>query len=1112
MHKTQDAINSEMGGKKFGDSKIDPKPKTITKTEDIENPMYEKFIKKYPIYEKGDGTIGNLQLKHFRQYVEEYNGRKTYLINNPNEEIAGPIKGPSKAGISDFTEKGKRGLSGELKSKQNDIHGGIGFKWNGKELVQGDNVIAPETFDNLIKAARKAGFYSQLKKWIAGTKAEVNIPTPATATKQRVIGGIRVDKTKHENWKKNNKLPFFIFPLNNVDLILEHNNKSDILIHQKEDAVYKLNDRIKSTITPLKGASPNKSAMQLELRLKPSGTIKGTNKRGITIGVDMRLTNIKKSNTKWSTFKPGEPLASKGIKVKYYNDLSIENMFKQHDHTYHYSDDRKNFDKGRRQAEIINNKIAELGGWTKELVNTWNKYAPKSMQMVFDDLTIEERGGPITDKDKTTRLEEARKITGKTLASKQININREFNKILEETKGVAQDKIVGDIDALLQGRKKDKARFWIPYSAEDFEGLTRYFAGKGKAGDRHLQFFENYLFRPLTEGQMTWDAAKLKADNQWKDIRKAIRKSGIDLSKQVKSKLEPNLEKYTNEQVIRAAMWLAKGTPVDGIDVKEASSIMRYVRTELEFTDFMEQLYNIFPEKMYPVLEKAEAKHWLSGTILTDILDSFNNKDTRAEYFKEFWNNAEQIFGTLSKDKLTGPMANKIRSIYGDSFMDSLGNMLYRIKTGRNREYGPDKNTAAFMNWTNDAVGTIMFFNTRSALLQMISFANFINWTDNNAMAATARFMDQKQYWKDFAMIFNSDFLKSRRRGLRTDVNADEIANAAATSRNKIKAAISAILKLGFLPTQIADSLAIAIGGASFYRNRYNSLIEGGMSKKNAEKQAFRDFQALTTAAQQSSLPWRVSKQQAGPLGRLILAFQNTPMQYARLIKKAAMDLKNGRGDWKTNLSKLTYYAAIQNIIFHGLQSALFALMFTDEDEEERKKAYQNVGNRVADSLLIGTGIYGAIAATAKNVILEVIAQEKSGRRDFERAAIKSTSLSPPLSSKLQKLLRASRRFQYKQEREKIREMGISSQNPAVIASGEVLSAVFNLPADRAIRKWNNLVKAADNETELWQSIALALGYSEWDVKLMENQKEPKIGTVRKRSKSKSSTVRKRKK
>tara|TARA_R100001082_G_scaffold106387_1_gene79226 strand:- start:52 stop:6540 length:6489 start_codon:yes stop_codon:yes gene_type:complete len=964
-HKTQDAINSLMGGKKFGDSKIDPKPKTITKTKDIEKQMYEAFIKKYPRYKSGDGKVVKFELKHFRQYVEEYNGRKTFLIKNPDWTSPDDIKGPSKQGDADFIFK-LRNLDPkfEHKSKKSDRHGSISLRLIDGKLTWNNKVLPEAQYGNVLEKINKL-FLPKLKKYLKQSKASVSDR-----------GAIRVDKEKHNIVRDKGLLPNAYIKLDNLDIIIEHNEGADFLIHAKEDNVYKLNNRIKNNVTPLKGI------MQLEVRIKRSGD-------HATIGIDFRILNIEKSNTKWSTFNASE-----------------------------------------------------------------------------------------------------------ILSSEPLNLDKEFNIILEETKGVARDKVVGDIDALLLGKKKDRPKI-LPYSAEDLEGLIYHFLGKGKQGDRHFEFFNDHLFKPLTEAQMTWDAAKLKADNQWKDIRTAIRKSGIDLGGQVKSKLEPNLEKYTNEQVIRAAMWIAKGTPVDGVDVKEAASIMRYVRTELDFTDFMEQMYNIFPDKMYPTPLKVDAKNWLSGTILTDVLDSFNNKNTRAIYFKEFWDNVEQIFGKLSKDKLTGPNINKIKSLYGENFLDSLGNILYRIKTGRNREYGTDRITNGFMNWTNDAVGTIMFFNTRSALLQMISFANFINWTDNNAMAATARFMDQKQYWNDFAMIFNSDFLKSRRKGLRTDVNADEIASAASKATNKFRAVLSTILKLGFLPTQIADSMAISIGGASFYRNRVNSLMKNGMSKKKAEEQAFRDFQQSATASQQSALPWRISKQQAGPLGRVILAFQNTPMQYTRLIKKAVMDLKNGRGDFKSNLSKITYYMAIQNIIFHGLQSAMFALMFADTDEEDRKKAYQNLGNRMADTLLVGTGVYGAIAATTKNVILEVIAQEKSGRRDFEKAAIKSTALSPPISSKLQKLLRASRRFQYKQERAKIQEMGLTTQNPAVISAGEILSAVFNLPADRAIRKWNNLVKAADSETELWQSIALSLGYSEWDVRLMESQNPPKMNIKR---------------
>jgi hypothetical protein len=65
-------------------------------------------------------------------------------------------------------------------------------------------------------------------------------------------------------------------------------------------------------------------------------------------------------------------------------------------------------------------------------------------------------------------------------------------------------------------------------------------------------------------------------------------------------------------------------------------------------------------------------------------------------------------------------------------------------------------------------------------------------------------------------------------------------------------AIISKLLKLGFLPTQIGDNIAIATGGATFYRNRVNKYIKDGLSKKEAETKAFTDFQDLTQSTQQS--------------------------------------------------------------------------------------------------------------------------------------------------------------------------------------------------------------------------------------------------------------------
>tara|TARA_B100001939_G_scaffold228582_2_gene196862 strand:- start:1298 stop:1576 length:279 start_codon:yes stop_codon:yes gene_type:complete len=61
---------------------------------------------------------------------------------------------------------------------------------------------------------------------------------------------------------------------------------------------------------------------------------------------------------------------------KYFDDLTLEEMFKNHDFTYQMSDDNRYYEQGRRQSELINAKLKERGGWTKELVDEWNKYAP----------------------------------------------------------------------------------------------------------------------------------------------------------------------------------------------------------------------------------------------------------------------------------------------------------------------------------------------------------------------------------------------------------------------------------------------------------------------------------------------------------------------------------------------------------------------------------------------------------------------------------------------------------------------------------------------------------------------------------------------------------------
>jgi hypothetical protein len=74
-----------------------------------------------------------------------------------------------------------------------------------------------------------------------------------------------------------------------------------------------------------------------------------------------------------------------------------------------------------------------------------------------------------------------------------------------------------------------------------------------------------------------------------------------------------------------------------------------------------------------------------------------------------------------------------------------------------------------------------------------------------------------------------------------------------------------------------------------------------------------KEFREIAEESQQSARPDKISQQQSSDVGRLILMFANTPMQYARLQKRAFQDLANGRGSSKTNISKIVYYGVVQN-------------------------------------------------------------------------------------------------------------------------------------------------------------------------------------------------------
>ena len=566
--------------------------------------------------------------------------------------------------------------------------------------------------------------------------------------------------------------------------------------------------------------------------------------------------------------------------------------------------------------------------------------------------------------------------------SKAEKLDKTFNDILEKKTGIPSKKRFGIVEATTKGAGQGRLNFIIPPSQEDFVGLLYTTLGKKEVGDSQMQWYKDNLITPYARAMNKLSKARVYMLNNYKTLKNQLNVVPKDLAKKVEG------TDYTKEMAVRVYIWNKQKMEVPGISKSDVKKLSNFVVENENLQTFGDQLINLQLGDGYVKPKEG----WAAGTITTDILEGLNTTK-RSKYLKNWQENADAIF---SEDNM-----NKLQAAYGLNYVKAMENMLGRMKSGRNRSFPGDSATGRFTDWVTGSVGVTMFLNTRSAVLQTISAINFINFQDNNILAAGKAFANQKQYWKDFSTLMNSDFLKERRGGLRINVSEADIADMA--KKDGAKGAISKLLQLGFAPTQIADSFAIASGGASFYRNRINTYKKQGLSDKEAEKKAFEDFRETAEESQQSSRADRISMQQASPVGRFVLAFANTPAQYARIIKKAASDLKNGRGDAKTNISKIIYYGAAQNILFNALQQALFATALSDEEpgDEEKEKKYLGIANGMMDSLLRGTGIGGSVVSVGKNAVIKLLKELKKDRPKMQNVASELLKISPPISAKV---------------------------------------------------------------------------------------------------------------
>lgn len=700
------------------------------------------------------------------------------------------------------------------------------------------------------------------------------------------------------------------------------------------------------------------------------------------------------------------------------------------------------------------------------------------------------------------------------------NIDRTFNEnLFALNKKYNPKQKVTKSEAAIEGAKVDSANKWKYYSgkiapeANDFLGLLYDTLLPGEAGKKQKEEYKAIFTTPYNRAYNLLDKDQLVLSANYKQAKKAFRISDKMLQEKVGDTY------FRNEDAVRVFIWESQGMKVPEITNEQKLMLLDHVKNNQQLKFFANSMRA--SNGKYGFAEPRE--NWITGGLKSDMATSIK-KINRPDRLKEWQQNVDTYF---SEDNL-----NKMQASFGTRWTTAMKNSLERQRTGENRLYKMDSQVGKFVDQLSGSVLNTLNWNNKSALLQLTSAGNFINWTDNNPLAAGKAFANQPQYWKDFSKLFFSEFLKERRSGLNLDINEQDVAEL--SKKGGFSGMVAKLLKLGMTPTVIADNIAIAGGGATFYRNRIKTYLKEGFTKEQAERKAYEDFRENAETTQQSSRPDKISMQQSGPLGRIVLAYTNTPQQYMREMQKSLRDIKNGRGNYKTNVSKVLYYGFMQNLIFTGLQQGVNGLLFDDENEiiipdimsdeeyrdyinklspekrpdaikqrkkelkekaiaeaENRKKADKSLGtvNAMLDTGLKGLGFYGSVLATLKNAAYRSYLESLKDRPDYaDQIPRDLLAISPGLSIKYSQIRRGIGTMYYNEQ--EIKERGLGDlNNPVYMAGADLLAGFTNVPINRYITKANNVSNAMNEELSTntrilsfggWSEYALGIPREEW--------------------------------
>lgn len=192
-------------------------------------------------------------------------------------------------------------------------------------------------------------------------------------------------------------------------------------------------------------------------------------------------------------------------------------------------------------------------------------------------------------------------------------------------------------------------------------------------------------------------------------------------------------------------------------------------------------------------------------------------------------------------------------------------------------------------------------------------------------------------------------------------------------------------------------------------------------------------------------------------------------------------------------------------------------MAFGTDDEDDDKKAEQLIKKKdrvihgTIDSILRGSGIYGAIVSTLKNMVIKWNEQrDKKYNPDESAVIMEMLNFSPVIGIKARKMVNAEKTLNY--NKKVIKEMEtFDIDNPMWSAVTNYTEAITTAPVNRIHTKVINTRNALDNQYTAFQRFMFLFGYSTWSLNLgdTDKMKDVKQSVKDKAKKSKKKTKKK---